>query len=240
MSLDIKQYLISLKELSHIDRRLQWLQKELERIPALLETSGAEYLTLARTLKEKEETIALQTKERLGLEEEIKGLTEEVATREKRLYAIKTQKEYQATLKEIAKIKQENKQREDRVLSLLEEGEKITQEITQLKSETADKEGDYKKIEAELHLQLETLKQEENELKNKRPKILEGLPPAILKKYDLVKRRFTDPIAGIRKGVCLGCNMNIPPQAYNEMLKAKDLRDCPNCHRLIYAETEVL
>lgn len=236
MSIDMKQYLSQLKELSHVDRRLQGLKKELIQIPIQLETSGADYLALSHSLKEKEETLAAQTKERLGLEGEIKSLAEEAQNREKRLYAIKTQKEYQATLKEIAKIKQENKRREERVLTLMETGEKISQEITQLKSEIADKEGDFKKLEEELNQRLQTLKLEEKELLEKRPAILQGLPPAVLKKYELVKRRFADPIAGVRKGVCFGCNMNIPPQVYNEMLKTNDFRDCPNCHRMIYAE----
>lgn len=239
MSIDKKQYLSQLKELSRVDRRLQGLKKELAQIPIQLETSGADYLSLSRALKEKEEALAAQTKEKLGLESEIKALAEETQNREKRLYAIKTQKEYQATLKEIAKIKQENKQREERVLTLMETGEKNSQEITQLKSEIADKEGEFKKLEGELNQRLETLNLEEKELEEKRPAILQGLPPAILKKYETVKRRFVDPVAGIRRGVCLGCSMNIPPQIYNEMLKTDDFRDCPNCHRMIYVEEGV-
>ena len=238
MALNMKQYLELLKELSQLDSRLQLEERELQAIPSQLENSGAEYLLLSRTLKEKETKLEAMTKERLALEEESKILSEEVLEKEKKLYALKTQKEYQATLKEIAKIKQDNKTRENRVLSLLEQGEKIVAEITQLKSQTADKEGDFKKVEGDLNLRKETLSQELVAFKERRPQILESLPAEILKRYDSVKRRFSNPIAAVRRGVCQGCNMNIPPQVYNEMLKIDDLRHCPHCHRLIYAEME--
>ncbi len=231
-----KQHIDILRELGQLDGRLKQLEIELAGIPLQLETSGADYLTLARTLQTKESRLETITKERQSLEIETKTLAEEMQEKEKRLYAIKTQQEYQATLKEIAKIKQENKTRENRVLSLLEEGEKIVAEITQLKSESADKEGEFRKVEGELTAKQTVLMQELAGLKERRPQIFESLPPEILKKYDAVKKRFGNPLAGVKKGVCQGCDMNIPPQIYNEMLRANDLRNCPNCHRLIYAD----
>ncbi|MBI4223598.1 MAG: hypothetical protein HY609_01585 [Deltaproteobacteria bacterium] len=238
MSLDKKQYLEPLRELSRLDNRLQQVRRELAAIPEQMEASGGDYLALQSALQEKEARLGEAEKEKKKLEGEVKELGEEVQTREKRLYAIKTQKEYQATLKEIAKIKQENKQREDRILALMEEAETISKETTQLKSEIADKEGGYRKIEGELKTKEEALTREKTELEERRPQILEALPPAMLKQYDQAKQRFGNPIAGVKKGICLGCNMNIPPQVYNEMLKHNDLRHCPNCHRLIYVELE--
>lgn len=235
-TVDWKHYLASLKELGEIDNRLKLVEKELKQIPVTLETSGADYLTLSRLLKEKETFLEAMTKERQTLEVGSKQLGEEVQEKEKRLFALKTQKEYQATLKEIAKIKQENKQHETRVSALLETTEKEIQEITQLKLNLADKEGEFRKSESELNQSKKTLEEEQGMLKEKRPKVLESLHPDILKKYDVVKKRFSNPLAAVMRGVCQGCNMNIPPQVYNEMLKQSDLRHCPNCHRLIYAE----
>lgn len=233
-TVDLKQYLEPLKELSEVDNRLKVVDRELLQIPIELEASGGEYVTLSKALKEKEGRLEVITKERSTLEEESKLLGNEILEKEKRLYAIKTQKEYQATLKEIAKVKQENKQRESRILALLEETEKNNAETTQLKSNLADKEGEFRKVETELNGKKEALIQEQAGLREKRPRLLESLHPELLKKYDVVKKRFPNPVAAVLKGVCQGCNMNVPPQVYNEMLKVNDLRHCPNCHRLIY------
>ena len=160
------------------------------------------------------------------------------ADREKRLFAIKTQKEYHATIKEIAQLKKDSKDKEDRILALLEQGEKINAEITQQKTEAADIEGGFRQIEAELKSKEKELAAERVLLGERRPALLKELPAPILKKYELVKQRYDDAVAFVKKGICQGCNMNVPPQFYNEMLKSGDLKQCPTCHRLIYVDLE--
>ncbi|MEE9535799.1 MAG: C4-type zinc ribbon domain-containing protein, partial [Desulfobacterales bacterium] len=34
--------------------------------------------------------------------------------------------------------------------------------------------------------------------------------------------------------VCQGCNVNIPPQLYNELQRFDTLMFCPHCQRIIY------
>lgn len=229
-------YLPTLSEMQKIDVRLQQAEKELEAIPTQLATGGAEYLTLKGASDQKQAAHNAMQKEHLALEEAVKTTQIEIDLREKRLSSLKTQKEYQATAKEIAQMKQENKQREARILQLLEGEETLQKESTQLISELADKEGIYRQLEGELKQRQAALEQEVVALREQKPKLLESLPPEILKKYELVKRRYVNPLAPVQRGICYGCNMNIPPQFYNEMRKHKDLRNCPNCHRLIYVE----
>ncbi|MBI5299401.1 MAG: hypothetical protein HY877_03795 [Deltaproteobacteria bacterium] len=239
MAIDFKDCLPQLRELQEIDKRIRLVELELQTIPEQLALSGAEYFALTTALQEKDNLSNNLTEERLGLETQTKDVVLQIQDREKRLYAIKTQKEYQATLKEIAQMKKENKDREERVLSIMEQSEKISQEITQLKSEIADKEGGFRQIETELKNRQQVMMAEKEEKEKRRPVLLKELPAEIVKKYDTVRKRFGDAVAAVKKGVCYGCNMNIPPQFYNEMLKMKDLRSCPNCHRLIYVEMEV-
>ncbi|MYF47801.1 MAG: hypothetical protein F4214_02335, partial [Candidatus Dadabacteria bacterium] len=33
---------------------------------------------------------------------------------------------------------------------------------------------------------------------------------------------------------CTSCNINIPPQLYNEILKRTKLVQCPNCKKILY------
>ncbi|MDO8526519.1 MAG: C4-type zinc ribbon domain-containing protein [Deltaproteobacteria bacterium] len=238
MTIDFKQYLPQLKELQELDRRIRQIEFDLVLIPEQLHTSGADYLTIAHSLKEKEGQCEAMTEERLNLETAVKETTAKVLDREKRVYAIKTQKEYQATLKEIAQMKQDNKARDERILVLLAGTEKINEEITQLKSQITDKESGYRQIEGELKKKQGDLETERSSISERRPALLEELPAEILKKYDFIRRSYPDPVAGVKREICQGCNMNIPPQLYNEMLRVMDLRNCPNCHRLIYVVVE--
>jgi predicted nucleic acid-binding Zn-ribbon protein len=41
-------------------------------------------------------------------------------------------------------------------------------------------------------------------------------------------------VVPVKDAVCHGCNVNLPPQLYNELFRCDSLRFCPNCQRIIY------
>ena len=45
-------------------------------------------------------------------------------------------------------------------------------------------------------------------------------------------------VAAVRRAVCQGCHMNIPPQLYNELQRRDSIKNCPLCHRIIYWQEE--
>ena len=68
--------------------------------------------------------------------------------------------------------------------------------------------------------------------RNRASKIID---PKLLSKYTVIKDIVKImAIAPVKNAVCRGCNLNIPPQMYNELQKGDDLRFCPNCQRMIY------
>lgn len=233
-----KEFLPALRELQKIDARLRVVVSALQVIPADREEQGAGYLSVKKTLDQKEPEAAQIDKERLTLEQQSKESGEDIHRREERMNAIKTQQEYQATLKEIAQFRQAHKERENRILALMERGEKLTEEIAQLKSEASDKEGAYRELEKSFAEREGALKKEEEEMTARRPELLATLPAGLLKKYETVRKRHINGIVAILKGVCQGCFTNVPPQFFNEMLKHQDLRQCPHCSRLVFALLE--
>jgi len=38
----------------------------------------------------------------------------------------------------------------------------------------------------------------------------------------------------VRNGTCQGCNMNIPPQLYNQLQRGDTIELCGTCNRIIY------
>ncbi|RLB78229.1 MAG: hypothetical protein DRH24_14815, partial [Deltaproteobacteria bacterium] len=38
----------------------------------------------------------------------------------------------------------------------------------------------------------------------------------------------------VKDALCHGCNVNLPPQLYNELFLGDSLKFCPNCQRIIY------
>ena len=60
------------------------------------------------------------------------------------------------------------------------------------------------------------------------------LPPAMVKRYErLREQRRGIAVVEARDGSCLGCNMSIPPQLYNNLFRGDELITCPHCHRIL-------
>lgn len=73
------------------------------------------------------------------------------------------------------------------------------------------------------------------QLEMDRNRVSKTIDPELLSKYTVIKGLVKImAIAPVKNAVCRGCNLNIPPQMYNELQKGDELRFCPNCQRIIY------
>jgi predicted nucleic acid-binding Zn-ribbon protein len=74
------------------------------------------------------------------------------------------------------------------------------------------------------------------DLEAKRVVVATELDAGILEIFKQVKAKQASLVAivGVQDAVCQGCNMNIPPQVYNELQRCDSLRYCPSCFRIIY------
>lgn len=156
--------------------------------------------------------------------------------KEAKLYAIKTNKEYQAALKEVADSKRLIREREDRVLSDMESLEKLTQEITQLSTTVADTESECATLATDLDAQTATVRADHQREHAARETVAGTVAKEAMKIYKNAQRRFPDALGPVEHGVCCGCNMRIPPQLFVELQQYKRLYDCPSCHRILYVD----
>jgi len=97
-----------------------------------------------------------------------------------------------------------------------------------LKKEIAEKEKEVK--------QLVTKKQKElDKYLKEKDKTSSGLDEEIIYKFEkIVKKKEGIGIVSIRNGVCMGCNMSLPPQFINDVRREEAIIFCPNCSRILY------
>jgi hypothetical protein len=168
-------------------------------------------------------------------EEKLKRGQEVLKRTRDRLSEVKTNKEYQAVLKEIEGIERKNSEAEDEIISLLEKTDRLKEVVRIKEKEMASYEKQYReeknKLEEELRSMDKTLlecRQKGDELKNR-------IADHLLKKYEAIKLLNNGlAVAPVWKEVCEGCHMKIPAQLYNEVQKFIELYACPNCNRIIY------
>jgi predicted nucleic acid-binding Zn-ribbon protein len=154
---------------------------------------------------------------------------------QERLASIKTNKEYQSLLKEIENLNTINSQIEDQMLECLEKMDDIERVL-------ADRTNEYKKLSERVNKERQTIANE-IEKNNKRlaeldtewKKFSSKIDPQLLKTYLMVRDKAGEiAVAPVKDAVCRGCNMNIPPQMYNDLQRCDSLKFCPSCQRIIY------
>ena len=209
------------REKSQIPQSIASLEEELkkEEEKFLLEKDGLERLQKDRRKKEKD------------LEEEV----DKVKKAEARVLEIKTNREYQAVLKEIENAKRLNRQREEEILDILEKLEETQKRITRAEKDLGEK-------RKEVEVQVTALRQKESsfeqemagKVQQKEQKEKE-IPPELLSRYRmLAEKRQGIAVARVVQGVCQACHMNLRPQLYIELQKQDSLILCPNCNRILF------
>jgi predicted nucleic acid-binding Zn-ribbon protein len=237
----VKKQLQLLWKLQTLERRIEEAQKEKESYPLALER--LEGLLKAQEEKKEEEKRRIEEleRERVKLEGELEMESERTKRSQLKLLEIKTNKAYQALLKEIEMGKEHNSQREEEIIRMLDE-------IDQLKT-------DYTSTVERAHRERKEIEEEQTKVKEQmvavekniihwhqnREEIVRELDPELLKRYTILKdRRNGIAIVLVKNEGCQGCYVNIPPQMYNEVQKNKEIIVCPNCHRILYWESRSL
>ena len=232
-----------MKEQIKVLVRLQQLDTETVRIKSTLNNVSKKLEKLDSSLKEIEQTIKDQEsvldelkKQYRDYESDVKiNLAKNKKSQEK-LRSVKTNKEYQSMLKEIEDVKSKNSLIEDKMIECLDRMDETENIIAKKKDEysqfsdliTSEKQS----IEHEVGIDKEKL----NELNLDRKNVSDIIDSQLLKTYLMIKEQHQGGLAvvPVKDAVCHGCNVNLPPQLYNELFRYNSLKFCPNCQRIIY------
>ena len=228
-----------LKELQEIDQEISAIENGQLCYRDELETFESDAARVQGMLDELAAELALLQKDEAQLQQDLLRERDNITRVEGRLPEIQTQKEYVAVLKEIDMAKKANKDLEDQLQAK-------QQEINGLEEDNQEKETELATIKEKADARgaeiTELLADSDSTLakrKTTRESVAKDLPAPLLRKYKtLFKRRGGLALAEARNGACLGCNMSLPPQQFNSLLRVNDMQTCPHCNRLLYVEQQ--
>ncbi|MBI2339026.1 MAG: hypothetical protein HYU99_01475 [Deltaproteobacteria bacterium] len=232
----MKSELVKLIELSKIDAEIDALTEEREDLPSQIEALQIQLNELDFSLNEKKQELAAWEKDRRNKEQDLAEKKDWIAKREGVLKEIKTNKEYHAVLKEISQAKKAATDLEASLLQLMTQIEERGKELTGLDADIASKKPPLEVQMREKKAQIGVLEEQAKVKTAQRMEKEKELDEAILKRYKTIKARLSPAVAPALRGVCLECNMNIPPQLYLELQKFQQVVSCPRCHRILYLE----
>lgn len=230
-----KENLDMLVYIQALERNIQIVETKLKDIPQKMEALDKNLENTRGSITEMESDLKNLKKKYRFIEEEVAVSRDREIKNKEKLGSVKTNKEYQAVLKEIDDLKKKISALEDEMLVILEQIEECESLIAE---KTKESEVLFQKIEQDKEVVQAEFKEEEKKLadfKEKREKAGKMVDPKLFEKYTWVQN-LVGPMAivTVKKAVCQGCHLNIPHQMYNELQRCDSLRFCPHCQRMIY------
>jgi len=225
-----------LEELNGIDIRAGEIEKKMAAFPAeiqKLEEALAEEESAAIELRELLETHEKTKREKNS---ELSENAERLKLFEGRLRDIKTNNEYQASLKEIDQSKKANMAIEDELLELMETIEEESKKLEDAETAFATEKAKADEEKAAVLKREKEVKKELDKILAERDEKKKSLKPEVSELYEDLKSKLKGRLmVKPDDGTCSGCHMQIPPQLINDAMKLEKLYQCPHCLRIIIA-----
>ena len=238
--ISIKDQIKKLVDLQKIDAEIYNVNTGLTEKPAVIEELRKKFevsKTHLNQLEEKFKGIQLKRKE---LELEMKAREDDIAKSNIQLTQLKTNKEYQIKLNEIASIKADKSIIEEKILLSYDEADAVQAEIGKEKVAPGAEEKQYLARKKEIEDDIKLMEDRVKVLESQRKQQLPGVDRTLLNRYEKVLAHKDGlGIAPITDNSCGGCHMNVPPQTINAIKMHDQLIECEICQRIMYLEDDL-
>lgn len=205
-------------ELSGISQGLDAAREEVEALEVRLEQGEAEK-------KELEITHAAEL--------------ENIARSETNMKEIKTNKEFQAIGREITAARKQVTDIEEQLMQKIGQIEELAAELAAKKSNCEELAENSAQRVGEKEAEIANIQLDIDSDIERREALAKQMPASLVKRFTILRQqRRGRALAIARDGYCMGCNMHLPPQLYNNLYKYDELLACPHCQRILILKLE--
>jgi predicted nucleic acid-binding Zn-ribbon protein len=236
----LKEKLKALEELQQIDLELNEIQAAISAHPARRAEIEAGVVAARKAWEAEQARLEQNEKERRQLESLLGMERDKVKKWEGRLGEIRTPREYAALSREIEIAKKTNDGQAETVKELTVAAEGLKKAVESREEELSEKEAAAQAGVEDIEKRRAADEEKARGLEARRAEAVKVVDPALLSKYENIKRRRAGvaiaPVVGM---TCKGCHRNIPPQLAIVLARANSIETCPSCHRIIYSAEAV-
>jgi len=235
----VRNKLMLLEDLQELDLRADGTQARIQDALSEIEALDARLQDARDAIAAKNEELATVEAERTALEESLSTENANIVRSEANLKGITTQKEYQAVNKEITSAKKLIVELEEQILQKITRADDLKSEVAAMEEDTAVLEQNINQQKAEVTARIDVEQTASAADTKIREETIKNIPAGLLKRYEKLREaRRGIAVVEARDGGCLGCNMHIPPQMYNNLYRGEELITCPHCQRILVLHSE--
>ncbi len=226
-----------LLELQVADKEIRKLQDEIAALPKRV-AAIEEKLAGTKARLEKARVAAKGDEaNRKKFEATIKDLQGKISKYRDQSLDVKTNEQYKALLHEIQFAEQEIRINEDRILEVMVNAEVRDKDV---KAAEAELKGETAEIEKEKEEARKTTAEDQAKLTEwnaKRDGLRGGASADLLRHYERVMKFRGSGLAEVSDQKCMGCQVMLRPQTYNEVRNGQQVVICESCQRILYYDS---
>ena len=223
-----------LLELQTADQEIRKLQEEIAELPRRITAIEQKLAGTKAHLEKARGAAKADEANKKKFETAIQDLQGKISKYRDQSLDVKTNEQYKALLHEIQFAEQEIRINEDRILEVMVNVDARDKDVkaaeVKLKAETAEIEKekeDARRVTAEDQKKLA-------EWNARRDGLRHGIDPDLLRHYERVMKFRRTGLAEVIEQKCMGCQVRLRPQHYNEVFNGQQVVYCDSCQRVLY------
>ncbi len=215
-------------DLGELERSKEYLPDMMENLNREINEAQTKYETARKTL---EDSRIKQHK----LELDVKTKQLELEKYQQQMMSIKTNKEYDALVAQIDKIKGDVDVAETEILNTIDQVKEVEKHIDDYKKQLDDTEENNKKQLTILQEKIDSIGDKIAAKDKERQVVLGGVPRSILSVYERVRRgKGGDVVVSVKKKACGACYKSLTPKKAQEIRGGGKIFTCDYCGRILY------
>jgi len=224
-----------LLKLQNIDYHLGELERSKEYLPDMMENLTREIeesKTRYQTIVEELEGSQINKK---TLELDLKTHESELQKYQQQMMSIKTNKEYDALVAEIDKVKEDISTKETNLLETMERISTLEKEVVEMKEKTTQvKESNTKQLSV-LQEKIDSIGDKVGAKENERTDIAKLIPKRTLSMYERIRKgKGRAAVVVVKKRACGACLQALTPRKVQEIKARNKIYTCENCGSLLF------
>ncbi len=222
-----------LSELQQFDREILRLQNEIAAFPKRIAQIEQRLAGTKAHLETAKAAVKADEAARRKFETAIQDLQQKISKYRDQSLDVKTNDQYKALLHEIEFAEQDIRANEDKILDLMVNAEAREKDVKAAEAKLKAEMAEIEKEKSEARLRTAEDEKQLAEWNSKREAARSGVSADLLRHYDRVLKFRGSGLAEVRDQKCMGCQVMLRPQTYNEV-RAGQLVFCESCQRILF------
>jgi uncharacterized protein len=234
IELPMNSDLEKLRELQQLDLAITALKNEVTAVPKRVQQIEAKLSSAKKRVEDAKNAVKTNELARRNHEHEIQAENNKIIKFREQSSSVKTNDQYKALLSEIDHAEKSIRTHEDKILDAMVELDVLNAEVKAaelaLKAETAINEGERSQAQAEGQQKSQELAKRQAH----RTELRAAIDEAVLTTYDRVAKGRGTGLAEARGQRCMGCQVMLRPQVWQDIVNGVGTDQCSSCSRIMY------